>query len=213
LYDDARVCLRGALPADFAGMLAPAIALRSRSVDRDDYILHPPAGESFDDTSVTRLRMLARRAGVAGRLAASPGDGSTPDVWVVISDGLNAYALTDADHLAPFLDEFERALRETGRTLAPERIVVTGGRVRAGYRAGDILYETLAPDAVGSIVHLIGERPGNGHHTFSAYLTTLPGRVWAAAGTADHNHTRVVSNIADTALPPRVAARQAAALL
>jgi ethanolamine ammonia-lyase large subunit len=62
-------------------------------------------------------------------------------------------------------------------------------------------------------VHLIGERPGNGHHTFSAYITVLPGEAWAKSGRVDHNHTRVVSNIADTALDPALAARQTAALL
>ena len=63
------------------------------------------------------------------------------------------------------------------------------------------------------MVHVIGERPGNGHHTFSAYVTRLPARVWATPGVVDHNHTKVISNIADTALDPVLAARQTVALL
>jgi len=62
-------------------------------------------------------------------------------------------------------------------------------------------------------VHVIGERPGNGHHTFSAYVTRVPARLWARAGVVDHNHTRVISNIADTALEPRLAAQQTVGLL
>ena len=62
-------------------------------------------------------------------------------------------------------------------------------------------------------MHVIGERPGNGHHTFSAYVTRLPARIWSRAGIVDHNHTRVISNIADTALDPRIAAQQTVSLL
>jgi ethanolamine ammonia-lyase large subunit len=62
-------------------------------------------------------------------------------------------------------------------------------------------------------VHVIGERPGNGHHTFSVYVTMLPRRSWSHAGAVDHNHTHVISNIADTALHPAVAAEQTVALM
>ena len=64
-----------------------------------------------------------------------------------------------------------------------------------------------------AVVHVIGERPGNGHHTFSAYITRVPARVWARAGVVDPNHTRVSSNLADTALAPRLAAQQTVGLL
>ena len=37
--------------------------------------------------------------------------------------------------------------------------------------------------------------------------------MWARPGVVDHNHTRVISNIADTALDPVLAARQTVALL
>jgi ethanolamine ammonia-lyase large subunit len=43
-------------------------------------------------------------------------------------------------------------------------IVVENGRVRAGYRAAALL-------GVEALVHLIGERPGTGLDTLSAYLT------------------------------------------
>jgi len=85
--------------------------------------------------------------------------------------------------------------------------------VRAGYRIGEVLFGRLEPDLPAAVVHVIGERPGNGHHTFSSYVTRLPARVWARPGIVDHNHTRVISNIADTALDPVLAARQTVALL
>ena len=127
--------------------------------------------------------------------------------------GSTRYALTDAGHLAPYLDELRRGLLAGGFRPAPEHLVVTSGRVRAGYRIGEVLFGGLATDAPAALVHVIGERPGNGHHTFSAYVTRLPARVWARPGVVDHNHTRVISNIADTALDPVLAARQTVALL
>jgi ethanolamine ammonia-lyase large subunit len=62
------------------------------------------------------------------------------------------------------------------------------------------------------IVHIIGERPGTGHHTFSAYLTAAPGTAWATAGKIDHDITKVVSGIANTALLPVAAADETARL-
>ncbi|MGE3519656.1 MAG: ethanolamine ammonia-lyase subunit EutB, partial [Vicinamibacterales bacterium] len=216
LYDDARACLRAEWPPAFTASVAPAVTVRTRSADRDDYLLHPPTGEGLDDGSLDTIRELAvrRRTDAVGPRGAKATDGSAnADVYIVISDGLDAYAITDPGHLEPYLAEIARRLRQTGRRLSPKRIVVTHGRVRAGYRIGELLFSGLPPADRGTIIHLIGERPGNGHHTYSAYVTTLPGAVWAKAGTADHNHTRVISNIADTALRPQLAARQTAALL
>ncbi len=58
------------------------------------------------------------------------------------------------------------------------------------------------------IIHIIGERPGSGHHNFSAYLTAAPTAIWAQEGKVDHDISRVVSGISDTALDPRKAARE-----
>gem|GEM_PF-4028876 len=54
---------------------------------------------------------------------------------------------------------------------------------------------------------IIGERPGTIHHTFSAYMTAPGAGVWKKGG-IDHDITRVVSGIADTALKPEIAARE-----
>ncbi len=87
----------------------------------------------------------------------------------------------------------------------------TSGRVRAGYRVGESLFGGL--DGSFCVIHVIGERPGSGHHTFSAYLTAAQGTAWEAAGKIDHNITKVVSGIATTALLPRAAAHETAGLI
>ena len=63
--------------------------------------------------------------------------------------GSTRYALTDAGHLAPYLDELRRGLLAGGFRPAPEHLVVTSGRVRAGYRIGEMLFGGLAPDGAG----------------------------------------------------------------
>jgi ethanolamine ammonia-lyase large subunit len=201
LYEDAKSCIYAALPESFPATLAGAVPVVTRSSDREDYILHPPSGETLNELSLARVTTLRERQRGAY------------DVQSVVADGLNAYALTDAGHLAPYLDELRRRLVAEGFRPAPQHLVVTNGRVRAGYRMGEVLFGSLAPDALATVVHVIGERPGNGHHTFSSYLTRLPARVWARRGVVDHNHTKVISNVADTALDPVLAARQTVTLL
>jgi ethanolamine ammonia-lyase large subunit len=201
LYEDAKACIRAELPASFPATLAPAVPVVTRSRDRDDYILHPPAGETLNDASLARVEALRAT------------QRSQYNVQIVVADGLNALALTDAGHLEPYLAELRRLLIAAGLRPAPEHVVVTNGRVRAGYRIGETLFAQLEPAAPAATVHVIGERPGNGHHTFSSYVTRLPARVWATPGVVDHNHTKVISNIADTALDPVLAARQTVTLL
>ena len=53
-----------------------------------------------------------------------------------------------------------------------------------------------------TILHVIGERPGTGHRTFSTYITVADGRTWANQNEVDHNISKVVSGIAHTALKP-----------
>ena len=115
----------------------------------------------------------------------------------------------DDGHLAPYLTAVRNELRRRGYAVVPELAVVHGGRVRAGYRMGELLFEkaTDDPSARRGIIHVIGERPGSMHHTFSAYITALPAAVWSVPGRTDHNVTRVVSGVADTALEPAAAAQ------
>ena len=130
-----------------------------------------------------------------------------PQGQIVISDGLNAKAIMDDGHLAPYLDEMRRLLGEAGVPMSDRNILVTGGRVRAGYRIGEVLFENADPNNFKGILHIIGERPGTMHHAYSVYITVAKGRRWSEKG-IDHDITKLVSNVADTALPPKEAAME-----
>lgn len=197
LYEDGKKSIFAELPADFAAQVPSAIMLTTGSKDREDYILHPPSGERLHDDSVAALAAL--REEHAGQY----------DVQILISDGLNAFAITDPGHLTPFLDELRSGLTAAGYKVAPEHLVCTSGRVRAGYHAGEVLFGGLADkNSQRAIMHVIGERPGSEHHSFSVYFTAPKIETWSKEGVVDHNITKVVAGIADTALDPVLAAQQ-----
>ena len=136
------------------------------------------------------------------------------DVQVVISDGLNALAIMDRQQLQPFLETLRSSLLRENFRVAPEHLVVRSGRVRAGYRIGEALFAGL--DGRRALIHVIGERPGSGHRTFSVYLTAPEGATWGATettGRVDHHLTRVVAGIANTALVPDKGADEVTRLL
>ena len=194
LYNDAKRCIRAELPADFNARVAPATSVATRSPDREDYILHPPAGELLDATALAAVEALRLRQ--AGGI----------DVQLVISDGLDALSLTDDGHLAPYLTALRAGLSAKGLRTAEEALVVTRGRVRAGYRIGEQLFgRRTDATSKAAILHIIGERPGNGHHTFSIYITAPTVATWSKGG-VDHDITRVIAGVADTALRPDLAA-------
>lgn len=196
LYEDSKECIWAELPASFAAGIPQAVSVDSQTEDRRDYILHPPSGEVLDDASVAKVLQLR------------DSHDATYDVQLVISDGLNALSLLDEGHLDPYLQSVRVALAEAGYRVAPEPLVVRGGRVRVGYRIGELLYgQLMQEDTHRAILHIIGERPGSGHHAFSVYITAPTVSTWAQPGVVDHNVTKVVSGIADTALAPAKAAK------
>ena len=81
---------------------------------------------------------------------------------VVVSDGLNANAINE--NLRLVLPGVRRELLAAGHHISEIDIVIENGRVRAGYHIGSLLEAEM-------IIHLIGERPGTGINTLSAYLT------------------------------------------
>jgi ethanolamine ammonia-lyase large subunit len=171
---------------------AGAVLVHTESADRRDYILHPTSGERLSEAAAVTVDAERRRhAGAC-------------DVQVVVSDGLNPLAIMDLGQLEPFLEAMHEGLVEAGRRPASRRMLVTAGRVRAGYRIGELLFGGLSGPR--AILHVIGERPGTGHHAFSVYITCRQGNDWSEAGSTDHQHTRVVAGIARTALDPRTAA-------
>lgn len=72
---------------------------------------------------------------------------------------------------------------------------------------GAAQFENSDPNRFKDILHIIGERPGTMHHSYSTYITVLKGKVWTDKK-VDHDVTRLVCNIADTALPPKEAAAE-----
>jgi len=199
IYEDSKDSLWAELDAGFIAQIPGVVRCQTRSTSRTDYILHPATGEKLSDDSLQTLREL--RGQRQGKY----------DVQIVVSDGLNALSIMDPGHLSPFLSQLRAALVRAGLRPAPEHLVFTSGRVRAGYRVGETLFGGL--DGNYGVVHVIGERPGTGHHTFSAYLTAASGTEWGTTGKIDHNLTKVVSGIATTALLPRPAADETAGLL
>ncbi|HRX79092.1 MAG TPA: ethanolamine ammonia-lyase light chain EutC, partial [Pirellulaceae bacterium] len=78
-------------------------------------------------------------------------------------------------------------------------------------RIGEALFHQLSGSR--GILHIIGERPGTGHHTFSIYITASNGTTWGTAGAIDHNITKVVSGVATTALLPELGADEVVEIL
>jgi ethanolamine ammonia-lyase large subunit len=178
--------------------LNPQLAAKVLSKDRNDYISHPPTGEQLTPESIAALEKLRE----SWKASPNPIKGQ-----IVISDGLNAKAIMDENHLAPYLNEIKKMFTDAGVTISDKNIVVTGGRVRAGYRIGEILFEKADDNGFRGILHVIGERPGTMHHSYSVYITVVKGNVWAQKK-IDHDITKLVCNIADTALSPINAARE-----
>jgi len=196
LYDDAKKSLWTELTPGFINAVPDVLPVRTQSKDRNDYIAHPPTGEILDPESLAAIV----------RLRDSWGD-NVPKAQIVISDGLNANAIMDKGHLEPYLVEMRRLLRAAGVSVADKNILVTSGRVRVGYRIGETLFERANPNSFRGVLHIIGERPGTVHHAYSVYITVAQGNVWAQKK-IDHDITRLVSNVADTALPPEEAAKE-----
>ncbi len=196
LYDDAKQSLWAELTPEFISAIPDVVPVRTLSKDRNDYIAHPNTGEMLSPEGIREIE----------RIRDSWGD-DLPKGQVVISDGLNAKAIMDDGHLAPYLAEMRRLLAGAGVTVGDKNIMVTSGRVRAGYRIGEMLFENADPNSFRGILHVIGERPGTMHHAYSVYITVAKGKRWSEKG-IDHNNTKLVSNVADTALRPKEAARE-----
>jgi ethanolamine ammonia-lyase large subunit len=149
IYAHARRALYALLDQPAIDEVSPRhVRVRTRATDRDDYLAHPEKGE--------RLHPEGERV-VSGLYGSR-----RPPVQLVISDGLNANALNE--QLRALVPPLRRSLAEAGCSIGETDVVVQNGRVRAGYQIGGLVEAT-------TIVHLIGERPGTGLNTLSAYLT------------------------------------------
>jgi ethanolamine ammonia-lyase large subunit len=124
------------------------LLVKTAAVSREEYLSVPKSGERLRDQdarSVAALYPLRR-----------------PQVQIVISDGLNANAVNE--QLRVILPGVRRALASAGHHIGDTDIVTQNGRVRVGYEIGGCVSADI-------LVHIIGERPGTGLNTLSAYLT------------------------------------------
>jgi ethanolamine ammonia-lyase large subunit len=199
IYDDAKKCIWAQLPEGFEETISGGIGIKTESIDRNDYILHPVSGETLHPESIEALEKHKAL------------HGEKYDTLLVLSDGLNALANTTSDQARELIEQLRIELASDGRRVAPELFVIRSGRVRAGYRLGEAMFQ--GREGALQVVHIVGERPGSGHRTLSIYITSADGGTWSQASKVDHNITKVVSGIAHTALAPKLGAQTAARIL
>jgi ethanolamine ammonia-lyase large subunit len=190
IYANARAALYAVVdPHVIADVSSRSMHVRTAAGSRDDYLAHPPAGERLRDDDARAVAALysVRR----------------PDVQIVVSDGLNANAVNE--QLRPLLPELRRTLSAGGRHVGEVDVVVQNGRVRVGYEIGGLTGASI-------VIHLIGERPGTGLNTLSAYVTyglDPAGRLrWSRD--LDHSVTTAVCGIHPRGKPPKVAGTEIA---
>ncbi len=188
IYAHARRALYATLaPSVIADACRHAARVRTLARDRDDYLTHPSSGERIADADASSIQALnpSRR----------------PRLQIVISDGLNANGVNE--NLRAVLPAVRRGLLSTGAHPSEVDVVVANGRVRAGYHVGALLDPEI-------VVHLIGERPGTGLDTLSAYLTygrEPQGRSrWRPD--LDHSATTAICGIHRRGKPPELAAEE-----
>jgi len=196
LYDDAKVSLWAEWTPEAIKEIPNAMVITTQSHDREEFIDNPSTGEALSKSAVASLEKLRDSWGA-----------KVPDVQIAISDGLNTKALMDEGHLAPYLKTVTKELKAAGFTVSKKNLVVKNGRVRAGYAIGDVLFGKADAKKPKAILHVIGERPGSGHHMFSCYISAPKAKVWAEKK-VDHDITRVVCGIANTTYDPTAAAKE-----
>jgi len=207
LYADAKKCLWEETPAQFGKFLPHGIAITTLSKDRKDYIYHPQSGEQLSRDSIYALEILR-----------SKWKKSIPDIQVIVSDGLNVSSITDEGHLLPYVQELNSLLKanytlSNDYSVSKDPLFIQHGRVRAGYRCGELLFGDSASKQKKCILHIIGERPGTMHHNYSVYISVASAADWNVEGKIDHDITRVISGISDTALHPKDAAKETLRIL
>lgn len=190
IYRHARQALYARLEEHVIADASPHhIRVRTRAMDREEYLARPWSGARLRDQDA--------------RLVAGCYPSRRPQVQIVVSDGLNANAVHE--QLRMLLPPLRRLLQNAGCHVGETDVVIDNGRVRAGYHVGEMVDAT-------TIVHIIGERPGTGLNTVSAYLTY--GR--DAAGQSrwnadlDHSCTTAVCGIHLRGKPPAAAAEEIA---
>jgi ethanolamine ammonia-lyase large subunit len=190
IYAHARRALYASLDEGVVSDASPRhMRVRTTAASRDDYLAHPPLGERLREDDARALARLYRPR--------------HPQVQVVVSDGLNADAINE--QLRALLPALRRLLTDAGCHVGDTDVVVQNGRVRAGYEIGGLAGAVV-------VVHVVGERPGTGLNTASAYITY--GRDEAGLSRwsrdLDHSATTAICGIHPKGKPPAAAAEEIA---
>ena len=106
-------------------------------------------------------------------------DDNPPKGQIVISDGLNAKAIMDEGHLAPYLEEMRRLLADADVPMSKPTSWSPAAGCGSGTGSARRCSKRADPDSFRGILHIIGERPGTMHHAYSVYITVAKGKVWA----------------------------------
>jgi ethanolamine ammonia-lyase small subunit len=126
-----------------------AIRVRSRAVDRDNYLRRPDLGRELDPACASDLAAHRR----------------SWDIAFVIADGLSSRAVQR--HAAPLLSAVGARLPAEGWKISPP-VLAEGGRVALGDACGLLLGAAM-------VAVLIGERPGlSSPDSLGVYLTFDP---------------------------------------
>jgi ethanolamine ammonia-lyase small subunit len=149
IYANARTALYATVDEAVVRDACPrSVAVRTNAASRDDYLAHPPAGERLRREDARTLAAIYR--------------GRPPQIQLIVSDGLNATAVNE--QLRALLPPLRHCLAASGHHVGDTDVVVKNGRVRAGYEVGGLVGALV-------VIHILGERPGTGLNTVSAYLT------------------------------------------
>ena len=147
------------------------VVVASAAADRVEYVRQPPLGRVLPAAALDRIRS---------------GQPVSPDIQVVLSDGLSARA--GEAHFEATYAGLRRHLEQLGTLGVP--VAVRNGRVAVADAIGAAVGARL-------VVHLIGERPGLGAaDSLGCYLTWRPG-----PETTDADR-KCVSNIRPAGLDP-----------
>lgn len=163
------------------------VVVQTPAADREQFLSDPSSGELLPDRCTATVASLypSRR----------------PQIQIVISDGLNANAVNL--NLPKVLPRLRKELTRSGFFVGQTDIVVENARVRAGYHCGLIL-------GVDAIINLIGERPGTGLDTLSAYVTYGRDKTgvprWSPQ--MDHSLTNAICGIHERGKQPQAAAAE-----
>ncbi len=188
IYDHSRLALYSEIDDAVVGDASPRrLVAQTVASNREDYLSHPPSGEMIRREDAIRIHSLYAS--------------KRPRIQIVISDGLNANAINE--NLREVLPPLKVLLGQAGHHVGEADIIIKNGRVRAGYHVGQLL-------GIDAIIHLIGERPGTGLNTLSAYLTYGRDRAgqlrWSVS--MDHSNTTAVCGIHRRGKPPAVAVEE-----